>query len=69
METLEKKNDVQFKVVFDAIRRLMSPTGTERQEIGFHLKDDMHNPKLESDGRLAGRANLIRNVAVQVSHA
>ena len=26
---LEKKYDRQFKIVFDAIRRLMSPTGTQ----------------------------------------
>jgi phage regulator Rha-like protein len=37
-ETLEKKYDRQFKVVFDAIRRLMSPTETRRREIGFHVK-------------------------------
>jgi hypothetical protein len=36
---LEKKYDVQFKVVFDAIRQLMDPK-EKRQDrrIGFHLK-------------------------------
>ena len=38
LATLEKKYDVQFKVVFDAIRRLMSPPETKRREIGFHVK-------------------------------
>jgi hypothetical protein len=32
---LERKYDAQFKVVFDAIRQLMSPPGHTRKEIGF----------------------------------
>jgi len=36
LSSLEKKYDVQFKAVFDAIRELMTPpTGPER-EMGFH---------------------------------
>jgi hypothetical protein len=35
---LEKKYDRQFKVVFDAIRQLMSPPVSPRKEIGFHAK-------------------------------
>jgi len=42
---LEKKYDAQFKVVFDAIRQLMSPTETRRKEIGFHVKHDDDKPK------------------------
>src|SRR5262245_1957494 len=43
VEALEKRYDGQFKVVFDAIRRLMSPPEPKRREIGFHVKDDsMH---------------------------
>jgi hypothetical protein len=38
LEALEKRYDRQFKVVFDAIRRLMAPPGTGRREIGFHVK-------------------------------
>jgi hypothetical protein len=38
---LEKKHDAQFKVVFDAIRQLMTPPETERREIGFHVKYDL----------------------------
>jgi len=48
LETLEKKYDRQFKVVFDAIRRLMSPPETKRREIGFHVKhEDSAKPKAE----------------------
>ena len=45
LETLEKKYDAQFKVVFDAIRQLMSPPAKPRQEIGFHVKYDDDQPK------------------------
>jgi hypothetical protein len=40
LETLERKYDRQFKVVFDAIRQLMSPPETKRREIGFHVKPE-----------------------------
>ncbi|MFH0887812.1 MAG: ORF6N domain-containing protein [Planctomycetota bacterium] len=38
LEVLEKKYDVQFRVVFDAIRQLMEPPEkeTKRPRIGFH---------------------------------
>ena len=45
LETLEKKYDAQFKVVFDAIRQLMSPPAKPRREIGFHVKYDDDQPK------------------------
>jgi len=45
LEALEKKYDRQFKVVFDAIRRLMSPPVPKRREIGFHVKYDDTKPK------------------------
>jgi len=32
---IEKKYDAQFKVVFDAIRQLMTPPETPRRRIGF----------------------------------
>ncbi|HZF01758.1 MAG TPA: ORF6N domain-containing protein [Methylomirabilota bacterium] len=38
LESLEKKYDAQFKVVFDAIRQLMSPPAKPKREIGFHVK-------------------------------
>jgi len=37
LEELEKKYDAQFKVVFDAIRRLMAPPETPKRRIGFHV--------------------------------
>src|SRR5262245_13894440 len=40
LEALEKSYDAQFKVVFDAIRQLMSPPTKPRREIGFHVKYD-----------------------------
>jgi len=45
MDSLEKKYDAQFKVVFDAIRQLMSPPETKRREIGFHVKHEDNKPK------------------------
>jgi hypothetical protein len=40
IEALEKKYDAQFKVVFDAIRELMTPSPqSPRRRIGFGSKD------------------------------
>ena len=40
LAALEKKYDEQFKVVFDAIRALMTPkTDRSRKQIGFQLKE------------------------------
>ncbi|MBA4422365.1 MAG: DNA-binding protein [Syntrophus sp. (in: bacteria)] len=36
LATLEKKYDIQFKAVFDAIRQLMLPPIKPRRKIGFH---------------------------------
>ena len=35
LETLEKKYDAQFKIVFDAIRQLMAPPKPNHRRIGF----------------------------------
>ncbi len=35
LESLESKYDARFRVVFDAIRRLMAPPESERRRIGF----------------------------------
>jgi hypothetical protein len=40
LAALEKKYDAQFKIVFDAIRQLMTPPEPKRSEIGFHVKYD-----------------------------
>lgn len=38
LEAMEKKYDAQFKIVFDAIKSLMSPPTKEQKKIGF-IKD------------------------------
>ncbi len=38
LENLEKKYDNQFKVVFDAIRNLMTPPQITKRKIGFEKK-------------------------------
>ena len=35
LDDMEKKYDAQFKVVFDAIRELMTPTEKPKRKIGF----------------------------------
>ena len=39
LDELEKKYDVQFKVVFDAIRKLMQPPEPRKRRIGFVTED------------------------------
>lgn len=39
LEELEKKYDAQFKIVFDAIRQLMSEPVRSRKEIGFSVRE------------------------------
>lgn len=39
LEALENKYDTQFKVVFDAIRQLMSPPEPRKRKIGFLAKE------------------------------
>jgi len=39
LDELEKKYDTQFRVVFDAIRRLMTPPEPKKRKIGFIVKD------------------------------
>ena len=38
LDTLEKKYDAQFRVVFDAIRQLMAPPQKPRRSIGFKVE-------------------------------
>ena len=40
LDELEKKYDVQFKVVFDAIRQLMQPPEQKKKRIGFATNPD-----------------------------
>ena len=39
LATLEKKYDKQFKIVFDAIRALMSEEKKPKRKIGFEVKE------------------------------
>jgi hypothetical protein len=39
LESLEKKYNAQFKMVFDAIRKLMAPPESKRRRIGFHSEE------------------------------
>ena len=39
LEMVEQKYDAQFKVVFDAIRRLMIPPEPNKRKIGFLVKE------------------------------
>jgi hypothetical protein len=39
LDELEKKYDVQFKVVFDAIRELMRPQESKKRPIGFLVEE------------------------------
>ena len=39
LESLEKKYDAQFKIVFDAIRQIIAPTETKEKKIGFRVRE------------------------------
>jgi hypothetical protein len=39
LEEMERKYDKQFKIVFEAIRQLMTPPETKKRKIGFDLKE------------------------------
>jgi len=39
LEALEKKYDAQFKVVFDAIRQLMTPPEPKKRKVGFLVEE------------------------------
>ena len=40
LDALEKRHDVQFKEVFEAIRQLMAPPEPKRRTIGFRKGDE-----------------------------
>ena len=41
LDVLENKYDSQFKVVFDAIRKLMTPPEPNKRKIGFLVKENL----------------------------
>jgi hypothetical protein len=40
IETMERKYDKQFKIVFEAIKQLLTPPEKPKRRIGFHSQDD-----------------------------
>ena len=40
LDALERKYDVQFKAVFEAIRQLMKPSASKRRRIGFKAEEE-----------------------------
>ncbi|MDO9289668.1 MAG: ORF6N domain-containing protein [Thermodesulfovibrionales bacterium] len=46
---MEKKYDAQFKVVFDAIRQLMTPPEPKKRKIGFEVRES--RAKYRASGR------------------
>lgn len=49
LAAIERKYDAQFKVVFDAIRELMTPpTAAEAREVGFHTLIKKQRPAKSS---------------------
>ena len=56
LDDLERNYDKQFKVVFDAIRELMTPPETPpRKPIGFQTEGEERNKKGEAVPRMARR--------------
>ena len=53
LDALEKKYDAQFKMVFDAIRQLMTPPEPDRRKIGFLVKEPA--AKYERPASASGR--------------
>ncbi len=53
LDALEKKYDVQFKAVFEAIRQLMAPLAAPEKKgrIGFHLPEAQPRPAPDEGGR------------------
>jgi len=51
LDAMERTYDEQFRTVFEAIRRLMSPPEPPRKRIGFHLKDRAPAYRLRRKGR------------------
>ena len=45
LDDLEKKYDIQFKVVFDAIRQLMAQPEPREKKIGFRTKEALPDSK------------------------
>ena len=51
LDNLEKKYDSQFKVVFDALRALMSQPIKPKRKIGFDLKEKQARYSIKKSSR------------------
>ena len=62
LDELEKKYDAQFRVVFDAIRQLMTPPEPKRRTIGFRSSREpesgAHASRLPHTSRRGGSASV-----------
>ena len=50
LEALEQKYDGHFKVVFDALRRLMAPVRSQPRPIGFRPRGEPPSPRVLASG-------------------
>ena len=57
LDELEKKYDAQFRVVFDAIRQLMTPPATGKQKIGFRVRE--RRVRYKTSGRGSARQGRV----------
>ena len=51
LDAMERTYDEQFRTVFEAIRKLMTPPAPPRKRIGFHVKDRAPVYRLRRKGR------------------
>ncbi|MHB9111247.1 MAG: ORF6N domain-containing protein [Thermoleophilia bacterium] len=51
VDALEKKYDVQFSAVFDAIRQLMTPPDPKKKQIGFHWDEQPAKKRKKSSAK------------------
>lgn len=51
VDALEKKYDVQFSAIFDAIRQLMTTPDPKKNQIGFHWDEKPGGAKKKSPAK------------------
>jgi hypothetical protein len=55
IDSLEKKYDGQFRIVFDALRQLMEPPAKPKRPIGFHTNGSPPTPRKRGGYCLSGK--------------
>ena len=58
LEDLERKYDAQFRVVFDAIRQLMTPPNASPRKIGFQVREKRAIYSSKRGGHALSRPDL-----------